>query len=128
MVTIIRSSNANPNFEITKSRTVNASAGSEGNMRSGYACKKEEAQLLVIVSSGHYLVLLNWPETFRALETTSVGPIAKGLESGSQVAGCRPVIRRSPLCFCLIVCRLVPGRTPVESNCVRDKRAKGKHS
>jgi hypothetical protein len=128
MVTIIRSSNANPNFEITKPRTVKASASSEGSMRSGYACNKEEAQLHLIGGPGHYLVLLNCPETFRALETTSVGPIAKGLESGSQVAGCRPVIRRSPLCFFLIVCRRVLGRTPVESNCVRDKRTEGKHN
>ncbi len=38
MVTIARSSNANPNFEITNPRTVNASAGSEGSMKSDNTC------------------------------------------------------------------------------------------
>ena len=87
---------------------------------------KEEAHLHVIGGYGHYLVLRNPPGTFRALFTTRVVPVEKGLETGSHVAGCRPVILRNPLCFCLIVCKQVPGRTPVQSNYVRDKGAEPK--
>ena len=56
--------------------------------------------------------------------TTLVRPVAKGLDDGSFVGGCLPLMRCNPPCFSLIVLRLIPDRNPVESNCVRG-RGKG---
>ena len=70
------------------------------------------------VAQENYLVLR------LCLSTTFLWPVEKGLESGSHTEGCRPLILLAPPCCCLIVCMINPGRTPVESNCVRVRAIK----